>query len=70
LGVRKAHLAKQGTIMSAQTAKVVDLAEFRLSRATAGRDEMCRMSTPEPQPLPPVVWVPVWAYVPVLGFGR
>ncbi len=56
--------------MSAQTAKVVDLAEFRLARAAASRGEMCRMSTPEPQPLPSVVWVPVWTYVPVLGFGH
>ncbi|WP_288196275.1 hypothetical protein [uncultured Pleomorphomonas sp.] len=54
--------------MSAQTAKVVDLAEFRLARAAAGRDEMCRTSASSP--LPPMVWVPVWTYVPVLGFGR
>ncbi len=55
--------------MSAQTAKVVDLAEFRLARANNGRDEMCRMSTPSPQPMAPVIWVPVWAYVPIVGFG-
>lgn len=55
--------------MSAQTAKVVDLAEFRLARA-ASQGEMCRSSMPSPQPMPPVVWVPVWAYVPVLGFGH
>lgn len=55
--------------MSAQTAKVVDLAEFRLARA-ASQGEMCRGSMPSPQPMPAVVWVPVWAYVPVLGFGR
>jgi len=59
----------QGKIMSAQTAKVIDLAEFRLARA-ASQGEMRRSSMPSPQPMPPVVWVPVWAYVPVLGFGH
>jgi hypothetical protein len=52
--------------MSAQTAKVIDLAEFRLAR-TASRGEVPSM--PMPAPLLPVIWVPVWAYVPVIGFG-
>ena len=55
--------------MSAQTAKVIDLAEFRLARATS-RDEMCRTSMSSAQPMPPMIWVPVWTYVPVFGFGH
>lgn len=55
--------------MPAQSAKVIDLTEIRLARAVAARAEMpCAMKSEAKAPLP-VVWVPVWAFFPVYGYG-